>query len=227
MEPTIHLTAEQINENIDTTIKEISKEFLEGFTFLKKYPKSVTIFGSARFGEDGIHYKEAVNLSERIVKELDYAIVTGGGPGIMHASNYGARKAKGTSLGFTINLPREQMTNSAVDEVVNFKYFFIRKALLTFSAEAFVFFPGGFGTFDELFSILTLIQTNKIPRVPVILFGKEYWEPVHQFIKMQMFEKHHTISESDMNFYIITDSVDEIVAHIKKASVSEWWNIFD
>lgn len=221
------LTAEQINENIEETIKQIGKEFQDGFTFLKKYPKSVSIFGSARFPIDDKHYIQAVELSERIVKDLNYAIITGGGPGIMQACNQGARMAKGTSLGFTINLPREQARNEFVDESIDFKYFFTRKALLTFSAEAFVFFPGGFGTFDELFGILTLIQTNKIPRVPVILIGKDFWNPVNEFIKSQMLDTHHSISKGDMEIYHMTDSVDDALAIIKKAEVSEWWNIFD
>ena len=136
----------------------ILQEFVDGFAFIRKFPKSVTFFGSARFPEGNIHYEKARNVAREIVKNLGYAIVTGGGPGVMEGANRGAKDAKGKSVGLSIQLPEEQVVNPYVDESLSFYYFFVRKVVLSFSAEAFLFFPGGFGTFDELFEILTLIQ---------------------------------------------------------------------
>ena len=218
------LTDKEVDENIEEYIETITEEFREGFKFLKKYPKTVSIFGSARLTPASSHFDDAKKLAGRIVKELGYSIITGGGPGIMEATNQGAHEAKGDSIGFDIELPNEQNKNAYVLHSVHFRYFFARKAMLTFSAEAFVFFPGGFGTFDELFSILTLIQTNKIPRVPVILFGKDFWQPLKEFINAHMLTQHHTISPEDMNSFVVTDSTDATIKIIKDAKVSEWWN---
>ena len=221
------ITAEEINKEIDNHIKEISEEFRHGFDFLKKYPKSVTIFGSARLTETSSHYVEAYNLAKKIVEETGYSITTGGGPGIMESANKGAHEAKGNSLGLNIVLPHEQKINLNVTDSVHFKYFFIRKPMMTFSAEAFVFFPGGFGTFDELFSILTLVQTKKIPRVPIILMGKDFWIPLKNFIRENMVERHHTIEKEDLDLLYIADAANTVVKIIKKAPVSEWWSEID
>lgn len=221
------LKVEEIEKEIDEHIKEISREFRQGFEFLKKYPKSVTFFGSARIKEDSIHYKVAMDLAKRIVEETKYAIVSGGGPGIMEASNKGAREAGGDSIGLNIILPREQKINPNLTDAIHFNYFFIRKPMLTFSAETFVFFPGGYGTFDELFGILTLIQTKKIPRVPIVLMGKDYWMPAREFIKEQMLNRHHTINKEEFDLLYITDSIDTVIKIIKKAPISEWWENID
>jgi uncharacterized protein (TIGR00730 family) len=165
------ITKKEIIKEINNHVSEISKEFKSGFELLKKYPKSVTIFGSSRITSNDDYYKKAQNLSERIVNEINYSIITGGGPGIMEASNRGAKNTNGDSIGINITLPHEQHINKYVTESISLNYFFVRKPLLNFSAEAYIFFPGGFGTFDELFSILTLLQTQKIPQIPVILFG--------------------------------------------------------
>lgn len=213
--------------DIDTYINEISKEFRDAFDVLKSHPRTVTIFGSARFAADNEFSLKAERIAKRITGELQYGVITGGGPGIMEAANHGAEEGSGDSLGFTITLPREQMTNPYVNESLNFKYFFSRKAMLAFSAEAYVFFPGGFGTFDELFTITTLIQTHKVPKVPVILVGVSYWTPIMDFIKEYMYEKHHVISKSDLELFTITDDEDEVIKIIKDAPVSEWWNVMD
>ncbi len=168
------LSPDEINKNIYDHIREIGKEFKAGFEILKKYQRSVVVFGSARSKPDSFHFQQAEKLAAKIVRELGYTIVTGGGPGIMEAASKGASEAGGTTLGLTINFPRGQVTNKYVQESYKFNYFFIRKAMLTFSAEAFVFFPGGYGTSDELFNILNLTQTEKIPRVPIILVGKDF-----------------------------------------------------
>lgn len=221
------LTVEEINNEIESHITEISREFKQGFEFLKKYPKSVTIFGSARLTENSKHYTEAYEIAKRIVEDTGYSVITGGGPGIMESANKGAFDAKGSSVGLNIILPHEQKINPNVTDSIHFSYFFARKPMMTFSAEAFIFFPGGFGTFDELFGILTLIQTKKIPKVPVILVGKDFWIPVKELITHQMLNKHHTIDKEDLDLLNITDSVDTIIKIIKKAPVSEWWDDID
>lgn len=221
------LTIEEINKNIDDHINQISKEFKRGFEFLKKYPKSVTFFGSSHLTKASSHYDDARKLAGKIVEETGYTIITGGGPGIMEAVNQGAKEANGNSLGLGIRLPQRQHSNSFTTSSVEFDYFFTRKAMLAFAAEVFVFFPGGFGTFDELFSILTLIQTKKIPQVPLILFGKDFWIAFKDFIEKNMLNKHHTIDATDINLFVITESIDTVLKIIKEAKVSEWWKNMD
>lgn len=219
-----HLTKKDIHENgIEEHLHHIHEEFADGFEFLKKYPKSVSIFGSSRAKKDDPNYAKAEALAERIVKELDYAVVTGGGPGIMEAANKGAYEAKGVSLGLNISLPHEWTTNAYVTHSIKFSYFFARKTMLTFAAEAYVFFPGGFGTFDEFMSIITLIQTEKIPRVPIILFDSKFWNDCKDFIKKNFLDDYHMISAKDMSLFEITDDPDRVMEIIKKAPVSEWW----
>ncbi|MEI6478878.1 MAG: TIGR00730 family Rossman fold protein [bacterium] len=221
------LTAEEINKEIDEHILEISREFRQGFEFLKKYPKSVTIFGSSRINESSTHYKDAYELSKRIVTETGYTVITGGGPGIMESANKGAFDGKGNSVGLNIILPHEQKINPSVTDSIHFNYFFVRKPMMNFAAEAYIFFPGGFGTFDELFGLLTLIQTKKIPKVPVILVGKDFWIPVKTLILEQMLKRHHTIEKEDYDLLMITDSISTIIKIINKAPVSEWWDLLD
>ena len=221
------LTVEKINKNIDGHINDISKEFKDGFEFLKKYPKSVTFFGSSRLTPASSHYNDAKRLAGKIVNELKYTIITGGGPGIMEAANFGANEAGGESIGLNIVIPSEQHTNQYTNGGIKFDYFFTRKTMLNFAAEAYIVFPGGFGTFDELFGILTLIQTKKIPSVPIILFGKDFWNPLKDFLIKTMIEQHHTIDEKDLNLFVITDSVETAVKIIREAPVSTWWKIID
>lgn len=204
-------------------LEHIRREFSDGFEFLAKYPKSVTFFGSSLAPRDGEAYAKAYELGRRIVKDLNYAVVTGGGPGTMEAANKGAYDAGGVSLGLNVSLPREHMTNAYVTHSIKFSYFFSRKTMLSFAAEAYIFLPGGFGTFDELFSILTLIQTGKIPRVPVILVDSHFWDPFKDFVEKNMIEGYATIEARDMKIFEITDSVDRVMEIIKKAPVSEWW----
>jgi len=175
------------------------------------------LFGSARLPEDNEHYKQAQRIAYRIAKELDYAIITGGGPGIMEAANRGAYEAGGRSVGMTIHLPFEQTTSKYVKDELQFYFFFTRKVSMTFSAEAYLYFPGGFGTMDELFEILTLVQTEKIEKVPIILVGEDYWRPLDEFIKKTLLETHETISPEDLNLYTITDDEDKILEIVKNA----------
>jgi uncharacterized protein (TIGR00730 family) len=211
------ITLKRMSEIIKKREKITIKEFNKGYNLIKKYPRSVSILGSARFKDDNIYYKQAESLAGRIVKELKYAVVTGGGPGIMEAANKGAYEAGGVSLGINIKLPKEQSVNKYVTESADFEYFFSRKTILFFSAETYVYYPGGFGTLDEFFEIATLIQTKKIPRVPIILVGKKFWEPFLELIEEELYEENSTINKEDMNLYKIVDDEDEIIEIIRRA----------
>ncbi len=210
---------------ISAHLGHIAREFKDGFEFIKKYPKSVSIFGSSMTPSSDTNYMKAEELAGRIVTELGYTVLSGGGPGIMEAVSKGASEAGGVAAGLNISLPHERTTNDFLTKTTSlkFSYFFSRKTMLTFAAEAYVFFPGGYGTFDELFSILTLIQTDKIPHVPMFLFDSSYWSKLEAFIREMMLEKHRTIDARDMEIFKITDSIDDILDTVKKAPVSEWW----
>lgn len=196
----------------------INSEFEQGFELMKKYPKSVTIFGSARLPEDNIHSLNATAVAKAL-SEKGYTITTGGGHGIMGAAHKGSSLGGGKSLGINIELPFEQTMNKYIDDSVDFHHFFSRKVILAYSAEAYIYFAGGFGTLDELFEILTLKQTKKIPDVPVILFGSEFWNPLQDYFKKVFLGDNKTISENDLNLYIITDDVDEVVNIVTAAPV--------
>jgi len=212
------LSCEKIRRIIKAKVHRIDREFTGAFEFIKNYDKSVSFFGSSRFTENNPCYQQARELARKI-SELGYTVLTGGGGGIMEAANRGAFEAKGQSVGLNIRLPRRQSLNSYTTDSIQFDYFFVRKVALSFAAEAYIFFPGGFGTLDEFFEILTLIQTRKIRRVPIILFGRDYWEELHKFIKNVLFEKNRTISETDMDLYAITDNNEEILEIIKQVPI--------
>ena len=203
---------------INQRATRIATEFDLGLKFLRKYPKSVTIYGSARFDHENPHYKHARALGQRLAK-LGYAVITGGGPGIMEAANRGAKESGGDSIGLNIELPREQFLNSYTTDSLSFYYFFSRKTALSFSAEAYVYYPGGFGTLDEFFEIITLIQTKKIREVPIILVGSDYWKPLEKFIIEECIVRHAAVSKYDTDLYTITDDHDEIINIIKSAMV--------
>src|SRR3989338_8187899 len=168
-------------------------EFVDGFNFVAKFDKSVTFFGSARFKPTNIHYRTAQKLAHLLAKE-GYTIVTGGGPGIMEAANKGAAEGGGESVGLNIQLPFEQRTNPYVKKAMAFNYFFTRKVMLAFSASAFVYFPGGYGTLDEVFEMITLRQTHKInPRTPIILVGKDFWGPLTAWLIENVCKTHAAI----------------------------------
>ncbi len=214
------LTKEDISHASKLRISRISREFSQGFKFIKNYPKSVTFFGSARFKEDNPHYQQAKNIAGELSK-LGYAIVTGGGPGIMEAANRGAFEEGGESIGLNIRLPKEQVSNPYVKNSVDFYYFFSRKVTLSFSAEAYLYFPGGFGTLDEFFEILTLIQTHKISKVPIILVGSDFWNPIDSFIKKNLLDRCGTISPIDTDLYKIVDDDKEVIEIVKNAPMSK------
>ncbi len=213
------LTIEQIEKAEKERLARIDIEFKQGFKFIKDYLESVTFFGSSRARPGDESYEKAKSLAKRIVLELGYAIVTGGGPGIMEAANHGAYEAKGKSIGLTIKIPDEQTENKYLTDKMNFYYFFSRKVLLSFAAEAYIFFPGGFGTMDEFFEIVTLVQTRKVPPLPIILVGKDYWTGLNKFIEENIFRKNGAIDEEDMAIYTITEDEDEIIKLIKDAKI--------
>jgi uncharacterized protein (TIGR00730 family) len=191
-------------------VVRIAAEFIRGFRSLHFVGPCVTVFGSARFGEDHPHYQLARETSARISR-MGFTILTGGGPGIMEAANRGARDAGGPSVGCNIVLPHEQKPNPYVDRFVEFRYFFIRKVMLVKYSYAFVVMPGGFGTLDELFEAVTLIQTDKISDFPVILMGTAYWNPLIEFVRNTMLPA-GTISAKDLDMLTVTDSPEEVVA---------------
>ncbi|MCC6618220.1 MAG: TIGR00730 family Rossman fold protein [Chloroflexi bacterium] len=188
----------------------IMGEFVEGFDALAGVGPAVTIFGSARIGRRNRYYGAARRVAAALVRE-GFAIITGGGPGIMEAANRGAREAGGTSIGCNIELPFEQGLNEYVDLGMEFRYFFVRKVMFVKYAEGFVIFPGGYGTLDELFEALTLIQTGKVEHFPVILFGRDYWGGMMQWIRDRpLYEG--KISPGDIDLLTLTDSVEEACA---------------
>ena len=204
-------------------VLRILSEFVEGWQFLADFKKTVSFFGSARFTEDSRWYQEARKLGSMAVKE-GFSVITGGGPGIMEAGNRGAVEGNGAgeSIGINIQLPMEQRINPYVKKSAGFHYFFVRKLMLSYAARVYVFFPGGLGTLDEVFEILTLIQTKKISsKIPVVLVGKEFWEPIHKWIHEEMYNKLKAIDEGDLKLYTVVDTAEEAFEIIKNAPPRE------
>ncbi len=194
------------------------EEFTKAISILEKHPKRVTFFGSARDVETGEKYRKAAYETAFKLAEKGYSIVSGGGGGIMGASNHGAYDAGGHSIGFNIKLPHEQHLNPYTTEHLAFHYFFTRKVMMTFFSRAFVYFPGGFGTLDELSEIITMIQTKKMPPIKIVLYGHEFWDDFDHFIRRQLLANGY-ISEEDTKLYTITDDVDEAVHLIDCANI--------
>ncbi len=200
-------------------LKMITQEFHDGINTVNKFNPSVTFYGSARLSENSDYYKKVRSLTYRIANELGYAILSGGGPGIMEAANRGAFEAGGKSVGLTIKLPAEQLTNPYVTDEIPFNYFFTRQSAMSYSTEVCVFCPGGFGTMNELFEVLTLLQTKKIGNIPVILFESDFWNPIDKLIKEVFIEKYQTVASGDLNLYVIKDDEDEILEIIKNSKI--------
>ena len=194
---------------------KIVSEFVAGFELLRQYGLAATFFGTARCNAGDDVYTDAEALAAKL-SEAGFAIITGGGPGVMEAANSGAFKAGGHSVGLNIRLPLEQRINPFTSDSQDFDFFFARKVMLTFASEVYVYFPGGFGTLDEFFEFATLIQTKKIEPVPVILYDKEYWGPLLSWIEESLYKKHGTISKEDMDLYQVVDSVEEAYEVIMK-----------
>ncbi|MDA9987076.1 MAG: TIGR00730 family Rossman fold protein [Crocinitomicaceae bacterium] len=206
-----------IKSNDSWSIFKIMSEFVEGFDRMSKIGPCVSIFGSARTSEDNPHYKLSVDLAEELSKR-GYGIISGGGPGIMEAANRGAQKGVGPSVGLNIDLPFEQNHNPYIDSAHNleFDYFFVRKVIFVKYSQAFVALPGGFGTLDELFEALTLIQTKKIAKRPVVLVGKEYWSGMTDWIKKTMLDAEQNISPADLDLFRLVDTPEEAVEYIEE-----------
>ncbi len=206
----------EIKTNDSWQIFKVMSEFVEGFEKMNKIGPSVTIFGSARTKKDTAHYKLAQKIAKKLAKE-GFGIITGGGPGIMEAANKGAQKGGGASAGLNIVLPFEQQANPYIDadKVVDFKYFFVRKVMFVKYAQAFVVLPGGFGTLDELFEALTLIQTKKIEKFPVILVDTNFWEGLITWLREKLQKEYQYIGPNDLDLIHLTDDPDEVVKIIK------------
>jgi uncharacterized protein (TIGR00730 family) len=195
-------------------IFRIMSEFVDGFEVLSKLGKAVSIFGSSRLKPNNKYYKLAEEVAYLLAKE-GYAIITGSGPGVMEAANKGARRAKGHSVGLNIQIPLEQKTNKYVDTLLDFSYFFVRKVMFVKYAKAFVIMPGGYGTLDEFTEAINLIQTRRIYRFPVVLFGGEYWRGMLDWLHDTVL-KNGNISKDDLKIFTVTDNPKEVVAIIKR-----------
>lgn len=205
----------EIKSSDSWVIFKVMSEFVEGFEKLAKIGPCVTIFGSARTKPNHIYYQTAQEIASGLVRE-GYGVITGGGPGIMEAGNKGARLAGGKSVGLNIFLPFEQKGNIYIDsdKIINFDYFFVRKVMFMKYSQGFVVMPGGFGTLDELFEALTLIQTKKIGRFPIVLVGKSFWKGLMSWIKTTLLEKEHNINAEDLFLFSIVDTPQEAVKAI-------------
>jgi uncharacterized protein (TIGR00730 family) len=196
-------------------IFKIMSEFVDGFEKMAKIGPCVSIFGSARTKPDNKYYIMAEEIASRLVRE-GYGVISGGGPGIMEAANKGAKRGGGKSVGLNIELPFEQKHNDYIDmdKNITFNYFFVRKTIFLKYSQGFIGMPGGFGTLDELFEALTLVQTNKIAKFPVVLVGSAYWKGMLDWIKDTMLMEEHNIKEEDLKLFRIVDTPEEAVAHI-------------
>ena len=207
----------EIKTNDSWAIFKIMGEFVNGFEKMSRIGPCVSIFGSARTKPDHKYYKLAESIAQKIV-ENGYGVITGGGPGIMEAGNKGAHLAGGTSVGLNIDLPFEQHDNPYIDSDKNmdFDYFFVRKVMFVKYSQGFVVMPGGFGTLDELFEAITLIQTNKIEKFPIILVGTEFWSGLFDWVKDTLLQKFGNISDKDLDLINLVDTEDEVIEILDK-----------
>ena len=211
----------EIKANDSWALFKIMSEFVEGYETMAKIGPCISVFGSARTQEDHPHYQMAVEVAEKIV-EAGYGVITGGGPGLMEAANRGAKNALGVSVGLNIDLPFEQFPNPYIDndKLINFQYFFVRKVIFVKYAQGFIVMPGGFGTLDELFEAITLIQTNKITRFPIVLVGKAFWGGLMDWIKDTLLREAY-ISDEDLFLFDLVDTPEEAVAKINEFYTTE------
>jgi len=205
-----------LKKSFNWKVFKIMGEFVEGFEFINEIKgKSATIFGGTRFSSKNPFYKEAEKLGKLLSKQ-GYTVVTGGGSGIMEAANKGAHEAGGNSVGINISLPRKQILNKYVDKSENFHYFFVRKTMLSIASSVYIFFPGGFGTLDEFFEMLVLLQTKKLSHpVVIIIIGKEYWQPLFDWFSKTLYEKYNAITKEELKLFKIVDTAEEVVKYIK------------
>ena len=205
-------TWNEVKTNDSWAIFKIMSEFVDGYEKLSRIGPCVSVFGSARTKPEDKYYKLAESISYKLTQS-GYGVITGGGPGIMEAGNKGARRGGGVSVGLNIELPFEQHDNPYIDSDKNleFDYFFVRKVMFVKYAQGFVAMPGGFGTLDELFEAITLIQTKKIGKFPIILVGTEFWNGIMDWIKKTLLDKYKNVSEKDLDLFKIVDSADEVI----------------
>jgi hypothetical protein len=196
-------------------VLRIQSEFVSGFDALSAMPQAVAVFGSARLKPGSKYYELGRQLGAELVA-ADYAVITGGGPGIMEAGNRGAMEAEGLSVGLGIELPHEQSLNEYIDLGINFRYFFARKTMFLKYSQAFVCLPGGFGTLDELFEVLCMVQTGKVTNFPIVLLGTEFWQPLVDWIKGRLVSE-GMIDADDVDRFLLTDSVSAAIDHIRAA----------
>lgn len=213
----------EIKSTDSWVIFKVMAEMVEGFEKLAKIGPCVSIFGSARTKEHHEYYRMAEDIGAELV-ELGYGVITGGGPGIMEAGNKGAKRENGRSVGLNIDLPFEQNNNRYIDQdkLLNFDYFFVRKVMFVRYSQGFVVMPGGFGTLDELFEALTLIQTDKIGKFPIVLVGKEFWSGLVDWVKKVLLDREANISEDDLDLFTVVDTASEAVA-----AIDEFYKNFD
>lgn len=211
--PKREIILDELLKETSDRVSRIDHEVADGFDLINKYNDTITFFGSARMKPGDPYYDKARHVAQELSKE-GYTIVSGGGGGVMEAADRGASEVGGSAIGLNIKLPREQTLNPYVTESMSFRYFFTRKVILSFGADAYIFFPGGFGTLDEFFEIITLIQTKKMMLAPVILYGSEYWTALDRFIKTYLLDGMRTISPGDEDIYSITEDLHVIKAII-------------
>ncbi|MBI3255898.1 MAG: TIGR00730 family Rossman fold protein [Candidatus Andersenbacteria bacterium] len=209
-------------EDANWRVFRIMSEFVDGFEFLYPLRKEVTFFGSARFSENDRWYGEAQKLG-RLLGEHGFTVITGGGPGIMEAGNRGAYEGGGESIGLDIELPTEQRRNAYVKKGIGFHYFFTRKVMLSASAQAYVFFPGGFGTMDEFFEMITLVQTKKMEPVPIVCVGQDFWGDLDGWVKKVMVEGYKTINPEDVGLYTVVDTAEEAFEILKDSKERKYF----
>lgn len=196
-------------------IFRIMAEFVEGFEAMAQIANGVSVFGSARTPETDPYYRMAVELGSELTL-AGYTVITGGGPGIMEAANRGAKQSKGLSVGLNIDLPFEQKPNPYIGKLLSFRYFFCRKVMFSKYSRAIVAFPGGFGTLDELFEHLTLVQTRKMPPMPIVLVGSSFWRGCLDWVKSELLERHKYVAPEDMFLFDLVDSVPEVMAILRE-----------
>jgi uncharacterized protein (TIGR00730 family) len=218
-DPDLPPIKEDFRETFQWRIFRIMAEFVDGFQFVSSFDKSVTIFGSSSFDENNIDYQKARRMGELLSKE-GYWVVTGGGPGIMEGANRGAYESEGKSVGINIQIETQERANDYLTKSISFHYFFARKVMLSFASSGYLFFPGGFGTLDEFFEIVTLIQTKKIDQdIVVVAVGKEFWQPLFDWIESELCHKYKTIKEENLKIFQLVDTPEEALEIIKNTEV--------
>ncbi len=214
------LIRQKLIDSKEGKLGSVIDEFEKAFDILSKHARTVTVFGSARLPQNTPVCKQAFAVGWALAKH-GYAVTTGGGGGVMQAANHGALKAGGASIGFNIHLPTEQKLNKYTTDHYEFEHFFSRKVAMTLDASGYIYCGGGFGTFDELFEILTLTQTGNIPKVPIILMGVDFWKPLDKLIKKVLADDYDVIEQDDRDLYVITDDITEIVERINQRTLEE------